>query len=66
MKIVIYGNGAMARVIYSYVRHGKDVCEVAVDDSCIPDSVSTFCGLPLVPFNRLQDVFDPVARRYES
>jgi len=60
VKIVIYGNGAMARVFYSYVRRCMDVCGFTVDDSCIADDTSIFCGLPLVPFSRAQEMFDPV------
>src|SRR6266567_2703352 len=59
MKIVIYGNGAMARILFSYARRRMDVCGFAVDDSCIAENSDTFCGLPLVPFSRVQDVFDP-------
>lgn len=45
MKIIIYGNGAMARVLHSYARRCMDVCGFTVDDSCIADNVSTFCSL---------------------
>lgn len=60
VKVVIYGNGAMARVLYSYVRRCMEVCGFTVDDSCINDDANTFCGLPLVPFSRTQEMFDPV------
>ena len=59
MNVVIYGNGAMARVLHSYVRHRLDVGGFTVDDACIAPGVSTFCGLPLIPFSRTQEVFDP-------
>lgn len=59
MKTLIYGNGAMARVLHSYARRSMDVCGFTVDDSCIADDASSFCGLPLVPFSRVQDTFDP-------
>ena len=59
MKIVIYGNGAMARVLYSYARHCMDVAGFTVDRSCISDDTGTFCDLPLVPFDRVREMFDP-------
>ena len=59
VKIVIYGNGAMARVLHSYVRHCEDVWGFTVDDSCIADGASDFCGLPLAPFSKAEEVFDP-------
>lgn len=63
MRIVIYGNGAMARVLHSYVRHRMDVVGFTVDDACIAAGVTTLCGLPLVPFSRAQEVFDPAVCR---
>lgn len=59
MKIVIYGNGAMARILFSYARRSMDVCGFTVDDSCIAENSDTFCGIPLVPFSTVQEVFDP-------
>ena len=59
VKIVIYGNGAMARVLHSYARRCMDVSGFTVDDSCIAADASTLCGLPLVPFSRAQEAFDP-------
>ena len=59
MRIVIYGNGAMAKVLHSYARGCMDVSGFTVDDSCISGGASTFCGLPLVPFSRVQEIFDP-------
>lgn len=48
----------MARVLFSYARRKIDVCGFTVDD-CIAGNSNTFCALPLVPFSRVQDVFDP-------
>lgn len=59
MKIVIYGNGAMARVLFSYAKHSKDICGFTVDASCIAENSDTFCNLPLVPFDKVQEIFDP-------
>jgi sugar O-acyltransferase (sialic acid O-acetyltransferase NeuD family) len=57
MKTVIYGNGAMARVLFSHARHCLDIAGFTVGDQfCTQDS---FCGLPLVPFSNVEAVFDP-------
>ena len=61
MQVVIYGNGSMARVLFSYARRSMAVCGFTVDDVCIADNSATFCGLPLVPFSVVQEVFDPTA-----
>lgn len=58
-KLVIYGNGAMARVLHSYARHRMDVGGFTVDDACLAEGATTFCGLPLAPFSRVQEVFAP-------
>ena len=51
MNILIYGNGAMTKVLYSYARTSLNICGFKVDDECIPENISMFCGLPLVPFS---------------
>jgi hypothetical protein len=51
MNILIYGNGAMTKVLYSYARTSLNICGFKVDDECIPENTSMFCGLPLVPFS---------------
>ncbi|GBG15961.1 uncharacterized protein NMK_3581 [Novimethylophilus kurashikiensis] len=58
-KIVIYGNGAMARVLFSYAKHSMQICGFTVDDHCIPDDINSFCNLPLIPFSKVQDQFPP-------
>jgi sugar O-acyltransferase (sialic acid O-acetyltransferase NeuD family) len=61
MKTVIYGNGAMARVLFSYARHSMEIAGFTVDDAfCESDR---FCGLPLVPFSDVETSFDPA--RYD-
>jgi sugar O-acyltransferase (sialic acid O-acetyltransferase NeuD family) len=57
-KLLIYGNGAMARLLYSYVRHSREVCGFTVDDQCMFQQDS-FCNLALVPFTQVETVFDP-------
>lgn len=59
-KLVIYGNGAMARVLYAYARRSMDVAGFTVDDACIEQAGSGFQGLPLAPFSRVREAFDPV------
>ena len=59
MKIVIYGNGAMARVLFSYARHSMNICGFTVDDSCVANGSDAFCSLPLVPFSKVQEAFNP-------
>lgn len=60
-KILIYGNGAMARVLYSYARHSLDIAGFIVDDDCIATGETRFQGLPLAPFSQVVRVFDPAS-----
>lgn len=57
--LIIYGNGAMARVLYSYVRHSTRVVGFTVDDHCIAAGVVSLCGLPLRPFSQLARAWPP-------
>lgn len=41
----------MARVLYSYAKNDMQIVGFTVDACCIPDGTSTYCGLPLVPFD---------------
>jgi sugar O-acyltransferase (sialic acid O-acetyltransferase NeuD family) len=59
VKIVIYGNGAIAKVVFSYINKKTEVAAFTVDDACIASGVNSFCGMPLIPFNSVQKVFDP-------
>jgi sugar O-acyltransferase (sialic acid O-acetyltransferase NeuD family) len=59
MRTIIYGNGAMAKTLYSYARHHQPIAGFTVDDCCIPAGEARFRGLPLVPFSRVTQVFDP-------
>lgn len=56
--LLIYGNGAIARLLHSYIRHSRKVCGFTVDDHCLVGT-GIFCDLPLVPFSRVQDIFYP-------
>lgn len=61
MRTVIYGNGAMARVLLSYARHDREIAGFTVDDHLCADD--GFCGRPLVPFSRVAEAFVPGAHR---
>lgn len=56
---IIYGNGAMARVLHSYARHTMNIVAFTVDDQCIAPDATSFCGLPLLPFSAVSRVFAP-------
>lgn len=58
-KLVIYGNGAMARLLFSFVRHRLNVVAFTVDDHCIAAEQTLFCGLPLIPFSQIESRFPP-------
>ena len=62
-KVVIYGNGAMARVLCSYAQRTMNIAGFTVDDACINGNDGRFLGLPLVPFSRLRDIFDPACHQ---
>lgn len=59
MKTIIYGNGAIARLLYSYARCSMDIAGFTVDDVCITDNAKSFLGLPLVPFSQAETQFTP-------
>ncbi len=61
MKTVIYGNGAIAKLLFSYARHSMNVAGFTVDDACIADNADSYLGLPLVPFSRVEKQFDTVS-----
>lgn len=58
MKTIIYGNGAIARLLFSYTRHSMDIAGFTVDDVSIVDNADSYLGLPLVPFSRVEKQFD--------
>lgn len=61
MKTIIYGNGAIARLLFSYARHSMDIAGFTVDDVCIAENTQSFLGLPLVPFSGVEKRFEPDA-----
>lgn len=58
MKTVIYGNGAIAKLLFSYARHSMDIAGFTVDDACIVGNADSYLGLPLVPFSQVEKQFD--------
>lgn len=59
MKTLIYGNGAMARVVYSYARHTHEIAGFTVDDACIAEGQTHWLGLPLLPFSQIEQHCPP-------
>jgi sugar O-acyltransferase (sialic acid O-acetyltransferase NeuD family) len=62
-KVIIYGNGSMARVLYSYLRHAANVAGFAVDDAYIGKGEKAFCGLPIAPFSGIEKTYPPDQHR---
>ncbi|MGD2134343.1 MAG: hypothetical protein PVI23_16250 [Maricaulaceae bacterium] len=59
--IVIYGVGAVARLVFSHVRRHRSVLGFTVDDAVIASGDAQFCGLPLAPWSVAGNAFDPAA-----
>lgn len=57
--VVVYGNGAMARVLQSFAAETFPIVGFTVDAACIGDGETHFCGLPLVPFEDVAIHFPP-------
>ena len=55
-KTIIYGNGAMAKVLYDYMKSSFDIVAFCVDKICIKEK--TFCNLPLIDFENIENFFD--------
>ncbi len=58
MKTIIYGNGAIAKLLFSYARQSMDIVSFTVDGACIADNSDSYLGLPLVPFSSVEKQFD--------
>ncbi|MET0181904.1 MAG: acetyltransferase [Caulobacterales bacterium] len=56
--VLIYGNGAVARLLFSYIRREREVLGFTVDDH-VTGGATEFCGRPLYPFSAVQDVHPP-------
>lgn len=62
--VVVYGNGAMARVLHAFAAQALPIAGFTVDAVCIPAGETRFCGLPLVPFTEVATRFPP--ERYDA
>ena len=60
-KVLIYGNGPMAKVLHSFARRSLNVVAFTVDDHCIGAGEASFCGLPLLPFSAVERSCPPAA-----
>ena len=59
-KLVLYGNGRVARIVYQFVKQQYDVVAFTVDENLIEDN--TIDGpplIPLVPFEEVQRHYTP-------
>ena len=58
-KLIIGGDSAFAEVAYEYFTHDSDYEVVAFTVEREYLKRDTLCGLPIVPFETLEQVFDP-------
>ena len=57
MKLVIYGNGRIARIIYQFVKSQYEVVGFTVDSAFLCDRV--LAGCPVLPFEDIEGVYPP-------
>tara|TARA_X000000950_G_C13742520_1_gene589172 strand:- start:305 stop:967 length:663 start_codon:yes stop_codon:yes gene_type:complete len=57
MKLIIYGNGRIARIIYQYVKNQFEVVSFTVQDDLL--SQATLEGLPIRPFENIEHELTP-------
>ena len=55
-KIIIYGNGKIAGILYQFIRRSYQVVAFTVDERVISDK-KLFFGLPLVAFDKVEKDF---------
>ncbi|HEX5185900.1 MAG TPA: acetyltransferase [Nitrososphaeraceae archaeon] len=60
-KVIIFGMGNFAQIIYIYLKQSSEFEVVAftVNEWAIKDNSNEFCNLPVVPFERVQDIYPP-------
>lgn len=56
-KLIIYGNGHMAKMLYQFIKGDFEVPAFTVDDSCI--DVKTICDIPVIGFTAIEKAFPP-------
>lgn len=57
-KLIIYGNGHMAKMIYQFVKNHFSVVAFTVDACCIIED--SLFEVPVVPFAQVQNMYFPV------
>ena len=62
-KIIIYGNGKIAKIIYQFVKKQFDVAAFTVDKGCLEENEVEIEGVPLVAFEKLETIFSPEAHK---
>ena len=55
--VIIFGNGSMARVLYSYMKKDFDVAAFCVDRTFIKEE--NFLNKPIVPFEDIESKYSP-------
>lgn len=56
-KLIIYGNGNMAQMIYQFVKYDFNVLAFTVDRAFI--NTAELCNLPLIPFDEIGQHYPP-------
>lgn len=56
-KLVVFGKGKIAKIVYHYLKNEYDVCAFTVNQKFI-DAESMF-GLPVIPFEHVEARFTP-------
>lgn len=56
-KVIIYGNGRIAKIIYQFLKKEFEVVAFTVDKDCINDE--TIESLPLIPFDEIENIYSP-------
>ena len=60
-KVIIFGKGNFAQIIYIYLNQSVEYEVVAftINEWAMNDNSQIFCNLPVVPFERIQDIYPP-------
>jgi len=58
-NVIIYGNGSMAHILFSYAKEKMNICGFTVDDNCIKNHETEFCNRPLIPFSTIENIYNP-------
>jgi sugar O-acyltransferase (sialic acid O-acetyltransferase NeuD family) len=60
-KVVIFGTGNFAQIVYIYLKQSSEFEVVAftANEWAIKYNSNSFCNLPVVPFERVQEIYPP-------